>query len=606
MKIVKSLKTTLHSPLSSSGTSIVLKKFVDLDGAELAMSDFGDFGVIVIKQGDTVEIIKFSALSQSSTDATCTLTVATNGRSIAGTSPYAGASAGEDFQSGAEVIVSNDPLTLSRFANLDVAQTFTAIMTFSALPQITAGNPVAANDVARKAYVDSVVAGIATTINVVVAGIAGETLVAGNLIYFDDTDNEWKKCDADTAATVENVMLGIAQGAGVDGGAISSGVLVRGLDANQSGLTAGAIYYASNTAGGLSASAGTKEVTIGFAYSATQLYFNPRFNQQLTENQQDLIEAIEGGTDFYAASAVGTDAYAITIAPAITAYVTGMKFRFKADVANTGAATLAVSGLSALAIKKLNDQDLATGDIEAGQIIEVVYDGVDWQMQSQVAQLAGDGSALTNLPEKKQNMQVFTASGTWTKPTGVTNVIVKVVGGGGGGGGVSNGAGELAGGGGGAGGYAESEVVVSGNVTVTVGAAGSASSGVAGGAGGNSSFAGAVTVTANGGSGGALGESDEAETAGGAGGATTNGDLAITGKDGESAHVIGVSGYVKSGAGGNNPLGFGGNARVDGAAAGVEGVGYGAGGSGARNATDTTARAGGAGTGGVVIVYWNE
>ena len=41
-------------------------------------------------------------------------------------------------------------------------------------------------------------------------------------------------------------------------------------------------------------------------------------------------------------------------------------------MANTGAATLAVSGLSALAIKKLNDQDLATGDIEVGQIVEVV------------------------------------------------------------------------------------------------------------------------------------------------------------------------------------------------------------------------------------------
>src|SRR3972149_6288341 len=212
MKIAKVLKTTLHSPLSSSGTSVVLKKFVDLDGTELAMSDFGDFGVIVIKQGDTVEMIKFSALSQSSTDATCTLTVATNGRSIAGTSPYAGASTGEDFQSGAEVIVSNDPLTLSRFANLDVAGTFTAIMTFSALLQLTAGNPVAANDIARKAYVDSVVAGIATTINVIVAGTAGETLVAGNLIYFDDTDNEWKKCDAETAAAGGNVVPGIAAG----------------------------------------------------------------------------------------------------------------------------------------------------------------------------------------------------------------------------------------------------------------------------------------------------------------------------------------------------------------------------------------------------------
>ena len=288
MKLVKSLKTTLYSPLTASASSVVLSDFDDMDGTNLAMSDFGDWGVIVIKQGTTVEIIKFSGLTQNSND-TATLTVATNGRSIAGTSPYAGASTGEDFQVGAEVIVSNDPLTLSRFANLDVAGTFTAIMTFSAMPATTAGNPVASNDLARKAYVDSVVAGIATTVNLIVPGTAGETLAAGNLIYFDDTDNEWKLCDADTAASVENVMLGIAQGAGTDGVLITSGVLLRGLDANQSSLTAGAIYYASNTAGGLSSSAGTTEVTIGFAYSATQLYFNPRFNQQLTEDQQDAL-----------------------------------------------------------------------------------------------------------------------------------------------------------------------------------------------------------------------------------------------------------------------------------------------------------------------------
>jgi hypothetical protein len=294
MKIVKALKTTLYAPLSSSDTSLILKRFVDLDGNELAMSDFGDWGVVVLKSGDVVEMIKFSGLSQSSTDTTCTLTVATTGRSIAGTSPYAGASTGEDFNAGAEAIISNDPLTLSRFANLDVAGTFTEIMTFSALPQTTAGNPVVANDLTRKAYVDSVVAGIATTINVIVPGVGGETITAGQLVYFDDTDNEWKLCDADTAGTVENVMLGVAQGAGSNGVAIVGGVLVRGLDANQTGLTAGAIYYASNTPGALSATPGTKEVTFGFAYSTTEFYFNPRFNQQLTEDQQDALAGTSG------------------------------------------------------------------------------------------------------------------------------------------------------------------------------------------------------------------------------------------------------------------------------------------------------------------------
>lgn len=406
MKIVKALKTTLYSPLSASGTSIVLKKFVDMDGTELAMSDFGDWGVIVIKQGDTVEIIKFSGLSQSSSDTTCTLTVATNGRSIAPTSPYAGAASGNAFNAGAEVIVSNDPLTLSRFANLDIAQTFTAIMTFSAMPQITAGNPVLANDIARKAYVDSVVAGIATTVNVVVPATAGETVAAGNLVYFDDTDNEWKLCDADTATTVENVMLGIAQGAGVDGGAIAGGVLVRGLDANQSGLTAGTIYYVSNTAGGISASVGTKEVTIGFAYSATQLYFNPRFNQQLTEDQQDALAGTEGtpsstvpyatktttdkkvsqsGAEIYAADAGANDTYVITLSPVPSAYTNGMVVRFKANTANTGAATLNVNSLGAKSIVKNYDVALADNDIKAGQIVSVIYDGTNFQLISPIS-----------------------------------------------------------------------------------------------------------------------------------------------------------------------------------------------------------------------------
>lgn len=154
--------------------------------------------------------------------------------------------------------------------------------------------PVLSTDAANKAYVLSVVAGIVTTTNLIVPGNAGETVAAGNLVYFDDTDDEWKKCDADTAGTVDNTMLGIAQGAGTNGAAISGGVLVRGLDANQTGLTAGTIYYASNTAGGISSSAGTTEVTIGFAYSTTQLYFNPRFNQQITEDQQDALVGTSG------------------------------------------------------------------------------------------------------------------------------------------------------------------------------------------------------------------------------------------------------------------------------------------------------------------------
>lgn len=83
----------------------------------------------------------------------------------------------------------------------------------------------------------------------------------------------------------------------------------------------------------------------------------------------------------YAADAGGTDAYAITVTPAPTAYVTGQVFRFKANTANTGTATLNVNSLGAKTIKKpaaSAPADLATGDIIANQIVEVVYNGTDF------------------------------------------------------------------------------------------------------------------------------------------------------------------------------------------------------------------------------------
>ncbi len=84
----------------------------------------------------------------------------------------------------------------------------------------------------------------------------------------------------------------------------------------------------------------------------------------------------------YAVDSVGTDAYAITPSPAITAYAAGQEFTFKAGTANTGAATLNVNGLGAKTIKKSVTTDLSTGDILANQIVEVVYDGTNMQMTS--------------------------------------------------------------------------------------------------------------------------------------------------------------------------------------------------------------------------------
>lgn len=104
--------------------------------------------------------------------------------------------------------------------------------------------------------------------------------------------------------------------------------------------------------------------------------------------------AIQNSSYTYAPDAQASDAYAITLSPAVTAYVTGQQFSFKANTANTGAGSLNVNGLGAKTIKKLTDQDLATGDIEVGTICLVEYDGTNFQLLSSVAQVSAGGQTL--------------------------------------------------------------------------------------------------------------------------------------------------------------------------------------------------------------------
>lgn len=107
----------------------------------------------------------------------------------------------------------------------------------------------------------------------------------------------------------------------------------------------------------------------------------------------------------YDTDAVGTDAYAINPDVAVSSLVEGMRFVFKVGTANTGAATLNVSGTGAVPLKKNYDEDLVTGDIVANQIIEVVYDGTNYQV---VSPLGG-----SNVPTGS-----ITAYGSSSAPTG--------------------------------------------------------------------------------------------------------------------------------------------------------------------------------------------
>jgi hypothetical protein len=110
------------------------------------------------------------------------------------------------------------------------------------------------------------------------------------------------------------------------------------------------------------------------------------------ETLKNIIYAEDGGS---------SDDYAISLDPAPSEYVAGMLVSFKANTANTGAATLNVNSLGAKAIKKNHDEDLATGDIEAGQVVTVVYDGTNFQLQS-VSPAKATGAEITTGTEENK------------------------------------------------------------------------------------------------------------------------------------------------------------------------------------------------------------
>lgn len=185
---------------------------------------------------------------------------------------------------GAPVIITNFA-TLQRVADILRGQ----LDLDGANPLIYDAEPTLADrkEIATVGYVlDTATGGTVAFDSQVIAGNGGEAIVAGNLVYFKTSDQEWYKTDADTAATVDGVQLGIALGTGSDGVSITGGIQIAGTYTT-TGLTAGSTYYASNTAGAYATSAGTNEKVVGVALSTTKLLFAPK---DLTQNQIDALE----------------------------------------------------------------------------------------------------------------------------------------------------------------------------------------------------------------------------------------------------------------------------------------------------------------------------
>ena len=327
------------------------------------------------------------------------------------------------------------------------------------------------------------------------------------------------------------------------------------------------------------------------------------------------------GINSQLSSVAGTNSITATATPTLTAYATGAIYSFIAANTNSGAATLSIDGLTATSITKNGSVALSAGDIQSGKMMLVEYDGTTFQLVNNIVYggsitngnivslttplgvanggtgastltsnnvILGNGVAAvqfvapgssgnvlasngttwssTTIQTGFSNVQVFTSSGTFTVPAGITRAKVTVVGGGG------SGASGVGGGGGGGGTAIEivTGLTPGGTVTVTVG-----------GVAGTSSFGAYCSAT---------GGATVTSISGGAGGVGSGGDINLSGSGGGGGGTTG--GFSIYGTGGSSSFGGGGYGAVN--SVGGNGGNYGGGGAGG----------GGVGAGGVVIVEY--
>ncbi|MGC1549431.1 MAG: hypothetical protein WA777_12965, partial [Rhodanobacter sp.] len=124
---------------------------------------------------------------------------------------------------------------------------------------------------------------------------------------------------------------------------------------------------------------------------------------------------LQGGTSNYGVDIGTANNYAVTYTPAVTAITDGLKLRFKAKNANTGASTFAPNGLTAGTLVGGGHAALQGGEIIANGDIEVVWNSTlnAWVMLEQT----GGAVQVANAENSQQAMALGQATGRLLRTT---------------------------------------------------------------------------------------------------------------------------------------------------------------------------------------------
>lgn len=105
---------------------------------------------------------------------------------------------------------------------------------------------------------------------------------------------------------------------------------------------------------------------------------------QLDSNFNQVSQSVNNAATYsnYADDIGTANNYFINISGVVTTYVAGIRFQFKAANDNTAACSLDVNGQGPKGIVQKDGSDLRPYTITAGQVVDVVYNGTNFQIMN--------------------------------------------------------------------------------------------------------------------------------------------------------------------------------------------------------------------------------